>query len=155
MRNSKYGHNMHICVTTELYQFGIAFDGIGAFASSIDQLVPMYLSMSVVMGTAPMTLSFFSPSLKMRTVGMLRMPHWDDTSGLSPVFTLQHLILPAYTLASSSITGAIIRQGPHQGAQNSTSTGVSHPITISSQFASVASRIAHHAPSSTPQVKLL
>uniref|UniRef100_A0A0E0MKE6 Uncharacterized protein n=1 Tax=Oryza punctata TaxID=4537 RepID=A0A0E0MKE6_ORYPU len=36
-----------------------------------------YLSMMVarvVLGTAPMTLSFFSPFLNMRTVGMLRMP---------------------------------------------------------------------------------
>lgn len=58
--------------------------------------------------------------------------------GESSVFTLQHLILPTYSLASSSITGAIILHGPHHGAQNSTSTGASLPSTMLSQFFSSA-----------------
>src|SRR5919106_430074 len=48
--------------------------------------------------------------------------------------------LPAYFWASLSISGATSRQGPHQAAQKSTITGFSELITISSKFASVASR---------------
>ncbi|BAH95555.1 Os12g0188566 [Oryza sativa Japonica Group] len=62
--------------------------------------------------------------------------------GESSVFTLQHLILPTYSLASSSITGAIILHGPHHGAQNSTSTGASLPSTMLSQFFSSATTTA-------------
>lgn len=58
------------------------------------------------------------------------------------MFTLQHLILPTYSLASSSITGAIILHGPHHGAQNSTSTGASLPSTMLSQFFSSATTTA-------------
>uniref|UniRef100_A0A0E0MKE9 Uncharacterized protein n=1 Tax=Oryza punctata TaxID=4537 RepID=A0A0E0MKE9_ORYPU len=62
--------------------------------------------------------------------------------GESSVFTLQHLIFPPYSLASSSITGAIILHGPHHGAQNSTSTGASLPSTMLSQFFSSATTTA-------------
>ena len=47
------------------------------------------------------------------------------------------LILPLYSTASSSMMGAIMRQGPHQGAQKSTRTGTSALRTASSQVASV------------------
>src|ERR1022692_4430698 len=42
-----------------------------------------------------------------------------STSSL-PTFTL-----PAYSVATTSIVGAICRQGPHHSAQKSTSTGTS------------------------------
>ena len=47
------------------------------------------------------------------------------------------LILPLYSTASSTMMGAIMRQGPHQGAQKSTRTGTSALRTASSQVASV------------------
>lgn len=46
------------------------------------------LVVSVDLGTAPITASFFSPSLKIITVGMLRIPYLVAIAGLSSVFTL-------------------------------------------------------------------
>lgn len=77
----------------------------------------------VDLGTAPITASFFSPPLKIITVGILRIPYRVAMEGLSSVLTLKHLSFPAYCFDSSSIMGKIIRQGPHHGAQNSTRTG--------------------------------
>src|SRR5580692_10941105 len=51
------------------------------------------------------------------------------------------LILPWYSVASSSTMGAIARQGPHHVAQKSTSTGVSDFSTSWSKFESVTSII--------------
>src|SRR5438477_5847193 len=51
------------------------------------------------------------------------------------------LILPAYSVASSSTIGAMARQGPHQAAQKSTNTGVSDFRTSWSKFESVTSTI--------------
>ena len=42
-----------------------------------------------------------------------------------------------YSSASSSITGAIIRHGPHHVAKKSTTTGISEPRTSASKFALV------------------
>lgn len=87
-----------------------------------------YLSSVVVkadLGTAPITVSLFTPFVKIMTVGMLRMPYSVAIVGLSSVLSFKHLTLPAYCFAISSIRGAIILQGPHQGAQKSTSTGIS------------------------------
>jgi len=83
------------------------------------------LAVKVVLGTAPITVSFFSPFLNSMTVGMLLMPYSVAIRGLSSVLSLKHLIFPEYCFASSSIKGSIIRQGPHHGAQKSTSTGIS------------------------------
>lgn len=47
------------------------------------------------------------------------------------------LIFPAYSFASSSMSGAIIRHGPHHGAQKSTRTGIGDLSTTSSKVASV------------------
>lgn len=77
----------------------------------------------VLLGTAPMIVSFLSPFLKIMIVGMLRIPYWVAIAGLSSVFSFKHFSFPAYCLDSSSIIGWIIRHGPHHGAQNSTSTG--------------------------------
>ena len=81
------------------------------------------LAVSVVLGTAPMTASFFSPLMNIMIVGMLRIPYWVAIEGLSSVLSLKHLSFPAYASESSATTGWIMRQGPHHGAQNSTSTG--------------------------------
>src|ERR1035438_1228155 len=55
---------------------------------------------------------------------------------------LPNVTLPLYSPASSSTMGAIARQGPHQAAQKSTSTGLSDFSTSESKFASVTSTVA-------------
>jgi len=47
---------------------------------------------SVLLGTAPTTVSTFWPSLKSIRVGMLRMPYWLATLGFSSVLSLNTLI---------------------------------------------------------------
>nr|GMD84090.1 hypothetical protein D5086_0000070700 [Ipomoea batatas] len=82
---------------------------------------------NVDLGTAPITASLFSPFLKIMTVGMLRIP--------------------------SSITGWIIRHGPHHGAQNSTRTGRSQSRTsdchVSSETGGTTKFIKHNFRSSS------
>eukprot|EP00959_Pyramimonas_sp_CCMP1952_P402725 8439090-Pyramimonas_sp.AAC.1 len=56
---------------------------------------------------------------------------------------LTALILPSYSLANSSIRGAIMRQGPHQGAQKSTSTGTEDLSTSASKVLSLTAVAAH------------
>src|ERR1700722_1600472 len=46
---------------------------------------------------------------------------------------------PAFSAANSSTTGVINRQGPHHGAQKSTSTGLLDCSTSSRKFSSVNS----------------
>ena len=92
---------------------------------------------SVDFGTAPMTVSSFAPSLKIMTVGMERMPYSVATLGLSSVLSLSARNLSPYSLEISSMSGAIMRHGPHQGAQKSTSTGTGLFNTSSSNVASV------------------
>ena len=75
---------------------------------------------NAALGTAPMMLSFFIPCLNIITVGMLRTPYSVAVLGLSSVFILKNLTRPAYSRARSSTRGAIIRHGPHHGAQKST-----------------------------------
>src|SRR5580698_4880458 len=55
------------------------------------------------------------------------------------MFTLPTLTAPVFSEASSSISGAIMRQGPHQGAQKSTNTGVDDSRTSLRKFSSVNS----------------
>lgn len=113
---------------------------------SLSLQASIYFSMvadKVDLGTAPMTLSFFSPFLKNSTVGMLRIPYLVAMLGQSSVLSLQQRTFPAYSLASSSITGAIILHGPHHGAQNSTRTGFSLAITRLFQLESVTTWTAY------------
>src|SRR5882672_232718 len=58
------------------------------------------------------------------------------STSILPTFTL-----PKYSVANSSTMGAIARQGPHQVAQKSISTGLSDFNTSASKFASVTSTI--------------
>src|SRR4030043_365993 len=63
-----------------------------------------------------------------------------DIAALKPSSTLifTNLILLAYSPASSSIAGAIVRQGLHQGAQKSTNTGRSLLMSFVSNVSSSA-----------------
>lgn len=91
----------------------------------------------VVLGTAPIIASFFSPLTNIIIVGMLRIPYFEAIEGLSSVFKFKHFSLPTYCLESSPTTGWNIRQGPHHGAQNSTRTGQSASRTRDSHVSSV------------------
>uniref|UniRef100_A0A0A9DBA5 PtrTrxm4 n=1 Tax=Arundo donax TaxID=35708 RepID=A0A0A9DBA5_ARUDO len=72
-------------------------------------------------------------------VGMLLMPYVVATSWFTSVLSFRHRSLPVYAFARSTMIGCIRRQGPHHGAQNSTSTGDSQPRTSSSQVDSATS----------------
>jgi len=62
-------------------------------------------------------------------VGIARMPNSAAIASFSSMLTLAIVILPSNSVASSSRTGAIALQGPHHGAQKSTSSGVADPAT--------------------------
>ena len=70
---------------------------------------------------------------------MLWIPNCEAVAGLSSVFNLTILTRPAYSEANWSIMGATIRQGPHQGAQQSTRTGPGKESTSSLKVLSVIS----------------
>src|SRR5579863_10025959 len=72
----------------------------------------------------------------------------ESTSSL-PTFTL-----PAYSLATTSIVGAICRQGPHHSAQKSTKTGTSDRNTSWSNVESVKLSVFKPAISS-PKLHLI
>ena len=71
----------------------------------------------------PTKASATAPSRTPKTAGMDRTPNWPATSGFRSMSTLASTNLPPYSCASFSRTGLSIRQGPHQGAQKSTTTG--------------------------------
>ncbi len=56
-------------------------------------------------------------------VGMELMRCVAPTDGSTSVFTLTTSSFPALRSATLAISGATVRQGPHQGAQKSTRTG--------------------------------
>src|SRR5690625_7855740 len=79
-----------------------------------------------------------SPPENTFMVGIEVMPYEAAIWGFSSVFTFTILILSAYSAAISSKIGATWRQGPHQGAQKATRTGLSALRTSASKVASVA-----------------
>src|SRR6266498_3810147 len=85
----------------------------------------------------PTTCSATSPYLKIRSVGMARIPYSVAIDWYSSMLTLPTFTFPSYSLASSSRIGAIILQGPHHSAQKSTNTGVDALSTSCSKLASV------------------
>src|SRR5262245_35016273 len=72
---------------------------------------------------------------------MPRMPYFAGLSTFSSTLSLTTLAFSRYFSATASTVGASIRQGPHQAAQKSTSTGLSEPRTSVPQFVSVTSAI--------------
>src|SRR5690348_445204 len=78
---------------------------------------------------------------------MPRTPYRDGVFGLSSTFIFMTFSLPAYSRAISSTTGAMARQGAHQGAQKSISTGVELASTSRSNESSpTGSTSAIHPP---------
>src|SRR5262249_48289145 len=73
--------------------------------------------------TTPTKRSTTFPPLNTSNAGMALMLYSVAIFGLSSVFNLPTRAFPRYSPATASTVGAIILQGPHQGAQKSTSTG--------------------------------
>ena len=67
---------------------------------------------------------------------MLRTPNSIATSSFSSTSHLPTTILPSKSSANSEIIGATMRQGPHHGAQRSTTKG-KEPFLYSWKFAVV------------------
>ena len=89
------------------------------------------------LGRAPTSLSTSRPSLKSKRVGMLWIAYWEAVSGFSSTFSFPTFSLPAYSDASCSRRGEMIRQGPHQGAQQSNNTPPRWETTSSPKVLSV------------------
>src|SRR6266545_2094742 len=73
------------------------------------------------------------PSLKTATVGMLWMPYWAARICSASTSTLASSTLPPRLATSDSIAGPRMRQGPHQAAQKSTTTGSSRERSTTSR----------------------
>src|ERR1700704_4970736 len=82
---------------------------------------------------------------------MPRMPKRCERFGALSVLTLTSLILPGMSLAICSTTGETTRQGPHQGAQKSTSTGSVLCSTTAGKSGSLASASQGSAAPHEPQ----
>ena len=65
---------------------------------------------------------------------MARMSYLLAISLLLSTLTLQILTAPSSSEASSSRMGAIALQGPHHGAQKSTTTGTEPLVTVDSKL---------------------
>src|SRR5262249_22429380 len=76
-------------------------------------------------GIEPSTRSATSPFLNRMNVGMDVTMYFIATPEDSSTLIFATLIFPEYCVARSSTSGATDRHGPHQGAQKSTSTGLS------------------------------
>src|SRR5207247_400015 len=63
--------------------------------------------------------------LNMASVGILRTPNCEAMPGWSSVLSLPSLTSGSSSAAARSNDGAITLQGPHHGAQKSTTTGMS------------------------------
>src|ERR1700757_2805579 len=76
-------------------------------------------------GIAPRTRSATSPFLNRMKDGMDVTWYFISTAEASSTLILATFSLPTYWFARSSTIGDTDRQGPHQGAQKSTRTGLS------------------------------
>ena len=79
--------------------------------------------MTWLSGSAPMKPSAGWPLTKAITAGIDWMPIWPGISGCLSMSILASLTLPLAAFTAFSRIGVSCLQGPHQGAQKSTSTG--------------------------------
>merc|ERR1711991_484 len=93
-------------------------------------------ALSCDFAAAPTFWETTAPFLNKSNVGIPLTLNLVGVSGLSSIFNLQILIFPSYSLANSSIIGAIDLHGPHQSAQKSTITGTEHFKTSVSKLSS-------------------
>ena len=97
---------------------------------------------------APIILSCSLPFLKTSSVGILIIWYSDAIRRLLSTLSLPKMIRPAYFSDNCSIIGDIIRHGPHQGAQQSTTTKIFF-LTNSEKFWSLISNGLFEEASST------
>src|SRR6185437_1272116 len=90
---------------------------------------------------APTTRSSSLPPLNSIKVGIPLMPYRCEIDGLSSTFTLTTRAVAAYFSATAATVGSSMRQGAHQVAQKSTSTGLSDCNTSFSKLLSFTSSI--------------
>ena len=88
------------------------------------QIYAFINSSSISFGAKPVWEFTTLPSFMRQRVGMLITPNWVASSSCSSTFTLQTLI-SSCSSAICATTGPSILQGPHQGAQKSSKTGLS------------------------------
>src|SRR5262245_46315771 len=74
-------------------------------------------------GIAPAVRAASLPPSKIAIVGIERMRKRSPSSGRASVLTFTTTNRPAFDAATFASSGATIRQGPHHGAQKSTTTG--------------------------------
>src|SRR5215813_13649010 len=74
------------------------------------------------------------PWRKTATVGRLWMPYWAARCCSASTSILASSIFPSRLATSASMTGPSMRQGPHQAAQKSTTTGSSCERSITSRW---------------------
>lgn len=89
------------------------------------------------LGCTPTMRSISRPPLSISSVGMLCTWKRAAVTGFSSTFSFATRTRPAISAATSSMTGATIRHGPHQGAHKSSSTGSGERSTSAKNVASV------------------
>lgn len=94
-------------------------------------------------GSAPTNPSTTCPSLRAYTAGIDWTWNIEAILGFSSTLTLTRSTCPSVAATTRSRIGPSVRQGPHHGAQRSTTTGTSRDrvSTSCSKFASVTSVI--------------
>src|SRR5574344_545885 len=90
-------------------------------------------------GISPTSLSTATPSLKTKRLGKPLIEYSLAAFKFSSVLIFTTFIFSPSSEETSSRTGPIFRQGPHQGAQKSTTTGVFDDKTSASNDESVIS----------------
>src|SRR3954452_20597061 len=96
----------------------------------------MNASMSAA-GRAPAVRPRSLPPLNTAIVGMDRIPNRSPSSGIASVFALRIRYFPLLADATRASSGATMRDGPHHGAQKSTTTGRSEAAIAASNAAAL------------------
>ena len=123
--------------TSQTFSVNSSYAQLNSQFSTFNYLsIASIFSTNLSLAVAPTTLSTILPSLKKRTVGMLRIPNCPTTSSFSSTFILPIVTRPSYSVANSSMIGDTMRQGPHHSAQKSRTMGFPE-LTNSSKLASV------------------
>ena len=87
--------------------------------------------------TAPVSSATGAAALNSFMAGIERIAKRRASCGFSSTFTFATLTRPQRCCATAFRTGSIDRQGPHHGAQKSTSTGMGEDSTASAKLESV------------------
>src|SRR5258708_21555555 len=136
------------CTSTNRYSgYGLCAESAGSAQTATQSVTASsgkrsYLSIMREIDSllaAPTTRSTSFPPLNRIKVGMPLIPYVATVDGLSSTFSFTTARLPKYCSAIASTVGDNIRQGAHQAAQKSTSTGFPDFRTSCSKELSVTS----------------